>query len=75
MQEIFSLKDKIDSSTGIKNEQALEMAKNLEFKGKNIEIVSEIWKSTKWIIKMLTWIFLNDRQQIKLKNYTNYFVN
>jgi succinyl-CoA synthetase beta subunit len=33
-------KEKIDSKIGITKDQALKMAKNLEFEGKNMEIVS-----------------------------------
>jgi succinyl-CoA synthetase beta subunit len=34
-------KDKIDTNKGITREQAVNMAKNLEFKGKNIEIAAD----------------------------------
>ena len=40
LHPILCLKDKIDTSKGISQEQAITMAKNLEFKGKNIEIVT-----------------------------------
>ena len=42
--EIFqNFKEKIDSKIGITKDQALKMAKNLEFEGKNMEIVSIVF--------------------------------
>jgi hypothetical protein len=41
-----NIKDKINIQTGITKEQALKMAKNLDFKGNKVEIVglTTMWR-------------------------------